>query len=194
MAVVTLTGLIDPNVFVPGYTPTGTDVGTEIATVLTKGNETIVLANANEIKADANAAAIIVTDAAVAAIDVRTTALEGSAGNAYLAIGDGPTVLTHEQCEDYEFIIALPTSDGNLTLPLPTDIETVLPHPVTILNSAASQAMSIQIAAFTVWSNNGIGAIALASGESVTLYPMPYAGAVAARWAPIAGKSVADIA
>ena len=45
-----LSGLLDPDVFVPGYFPTGTDVGAEIVQVLTKANETVV--GANELKVD----------------------------------------------------------------------------------------------------------------------------------------------
>jgi len=52
-----LAGLLDPNVFVTGYYPTGVDVGAEIAQVLNKGNETVEGANELKVGLDAEVTA-----------------------------------------------------------------------------------------------------------------------------------------
>jgi len=64
---VALSGLLDPNVYVPGYVPTGTDVGADISAVLNKTTELVDGANELKVGLDAEVAAGLVRDGTLAA-------------------------------------------------------------------------------------------------------------------------------
>lgn len=79
---VELSGLLDPNVFVTGYTPTGVDVGAEISQVLNKVNETIVGANDLKVDLDAEVSAGLARDGRLDTHDTLIqSALNASSNN-----------------------------------------------------------------------------------------------------------------
>jgi len=92
-----LSGLLDPNVYVTGYTPTGVDVGADIAQVLNKANEVAVGANELKVSLDAG----VVTDAAH---DAQIAALLASLTTAFglITANDADIATNAQAIEDLE--------------------------------------------------------------------------------------------
>jgi len=213
-----LSGLLDPNVYVTGYTPTGVDVGADIAQVLNKANEVAVGANELKVSLDAGVVTDAAHDAQIAALLASLTtafglitanaddidALETASYNALrtVAFGERPVVLLPDAYQAHRYFVILGGPTCEFYLPSGVDQADQFLEgfgPATIVNYGTSVEVYVgdNNGEWGVWSNGNTCSasdnyIVLATGESITVYPVDTSANTIA-WAMIAGKTVSDL-
>lgn len=216
MAVTTLAGVINSEVYTVGYYPQGTDVGLDFTTIINKLNEVINQSNADNATVSshttsiANNAALASTNAtdidaeetaraaADSALDTRVSALEGSSGLSVLAWETGDAALTLSQLTGNTLIVleAQSATSTNHELPTAWDSGNEYVTPVTIVNNGHTYS-KIHLAdagGAGSWLDGTSGQsdtnyIKLTDGQSVTLWPAPGIGGNSLTWAVLGGNN-----
>ena len=213
---VALSGLLDPNVYVKGYVPSGVDVGVDISQNLLKINELVEGANelntnlATEVTAGEDRDSTLSGHTVAIQYNANTNSTQASQISALQGvIGAAERSFTTAQAPspaemvNYAFFIC--TSNSSLEFNLPgkgVDIQNYgsTPGAKTIINKGTGNlTITIGVSASSGHWGDGtasragdVANLVLTQGESVTVYPVPYADDERA-WAIVAGKSYADL-
>jgi hypothetical protein len=182
MPVTPLSGLIDANVFVPGYTPTGSDVGAEIVQVLNKLNETLALANTNEAGVATNVSDIAdaVADIAsnLAAIAINAAAIEELAGNTVAHHRQAMTSSGYNIPSDFDYGLLQAAGDAlACTINLPAASGLDLGRQLRIVSTRVGQ---------TDVASGGFGTVTLAQNDAADFVVIQDNTGTGQQWA-IAG-------
>lgn len=204
MAVTQLIGLVDPNVFVDGYTPHGPEVAAEYAQLINKINEAIILLNTNEAGIatnlsliGGNSSDISDNQSDIASLQSRATILESAIGNSANRRSTSWTPSVAD-CLTVRWVIM---GGGGTTVTLPSmsggDVATLgsSPNPLTIVSTHSAGCTVTNGTAIWADGSAHLGeTLSLAQGESVTVYPAYDTVLTTPRWAMIAGKTYSDLA